>query len=417
MLTTMRYSRFIIILSAVILSSLLFIECINNEAKKLKPVQRLKYEQFAGSVACSSCHKNILDSFTRTAHFLTSQPAEEKYIKGSFEPGKNTFIFNPAIFVSMEKRNDRFYQVAYAKGIEKLARPFDIVVGSGKRGQTFLYWDINKLYQLPISYFTSVNQWSNSPGYANKVIYKRPITSRCLECHSTYFQKISDPAMESEEFSKTNIVYGVSCERCHGPGAEHVEFHQQNPNEKIAHYILNPKTLSRQQSLDMCRVCHGGKLTKSEPSFSFKAGDTLSKFFSYDTAAKDVTNIDVHGNQYGLLSASKCFKSSQMTCGTCHSPHENETGNKAVFSQHCMSCHNTEHNNFCKIATRSNREAISKNCIDCHMPEQSSKAIMVLLEGQNIPTSAVMRSHFISVYPEETKKFLSYIKQLKSVKE
>lgn len=398
----------------MILCVFIFITCSNKEKTNSKYISTVKYEQFSGELSCAKCHKDIYEAHIKTSHYLTSQIGIEKNIKGSFEAGKNTFSYNPSVYISMEKRRDSLYQVEYVNGIEKTAKPFDFVVGSGKRGQTFMYWNKNNLFQLPITYFTSAGQWSNSPGYSNKVIFRRPITSRCLECHSTYFNKISDAEKYPEEFSKTDIVLGVSCERCHGPGAKHVEFHTKNPDQKIGQYILNPKTFTRQQSLDMCRVCHGGKLSKSKPSFEFKAGDTLANFFATDSVVKSVADMDVHGNQFGMLSASKCFNLSEMTCSSCHSAHDNEIGKLEVFSQRCMNCHSVSKNNFCKMVNQVSAEKLKKNCIDCHMPEQSSRAIMVLLQGQSIPTSAVMRSHFISIYPEETKQILSGVKNGKN---
>jgi hypothetical protein len=95
------------------------------------------------------------------------------------------FSFHPGLFVEMEKRDSGLYQVAYSKEIEKVARRFDIVTGSGAKGQTYLSWKGNELFQLPISYLTSANEWANSPGFLKKVVYNRPVTSRCLECHST----------------------------------------------------------------------------------------------------------------------------------------------------------------------------------------------------------------------------------------
>ena len=56
---------------------------------------------------------------------------------------------------------------------------------------------------------------------------------------------------------------GVDCEKCHGPAARHVEFQTQNPKETIAKFIINPAGFSRQQSLDMCALCHGGRLQKT----------------------------------------------------------------------------------------------------------------------------------------------------------
>lgn len=102
---------------------------------------------------------------------------------------------------------------------------FDIVTGSGAKGQSFMSWRGDKLFQLPITYFTTAAQWSNSPGFpSDRVMIDRPITSRCMECHVTFAERISEDGKEPEEFSKTNIIYGVDCEKCHGPAAEHVAF-------------------------------------------------------------------------------------------------------------------------------------------------------------------------------------------------
>lgn len=370
------------------------------------------YEKFAGSEKCAECHKNIYDDFVHTAHFATSAIATEKSIKGSFENGHNKYFYNNSVAIAMEKRNDSFYQVEYYKETEKKAKRFDIVVGSGTMGQSFLSWRDNNLFQLPITFFTAANLWANSPGFPDKILFNRPITSRCLECHSTYINTISDEDTEPEEFAHNQIIYGVSCEKCHGPSANHVEFQTKNPKETKGKFIINPATFTRQQKLDMCTLCHGGRLQKTRPSFEFIAGDTLSNYFLADTTMPDPKNIDVHGNQYGLLRASKCFKiSTTLTCNTCHNTHENERGNTAIFSQRCITCHNNEHGNICKM-THSLGKIIKTNCIDCHMPLKSSKVIAVQLHGDSIPIAASIRSHFISIYPEQTNKVITFMKNV-----
>ncbi len=83
--------------------------------------------------------------------------------------------------VVMEKRDSGFYQVGYYKGSEKVAGRFDIVVGSGSKGQTYITRFHKQLYQLPVSYFTAAGSWANSPLYpVYPVLFNRPITSRCL---------------------------------------------------------------------------------------------------------------------------------------------------------------------------------------------------------------------------------------------
>lgn len=409
MKSILNIKRSSIIISLIVLAIFLCTRCINKkENVATTGIKNARGEEFAGSVVCAQCHKNIYDSNIHTAHYLTSQPANAKTIKGNFEQGKNTFVFNPFISVVMEKRDTAFYQVQYANGAEVRRERFDMVVGSGKKGQSYLYWNGTRLSQLPIFYYTDKNEWANSPGYASTVIFSRPITSRCLECHTTFAQKISDAITEPEEFDRNKIIYGVDCEKCHGPAARHVEYQLQNPKETKAKFIINPSALTRQQQLDLCALCHGGRLTKRKESFSFEAGDTLSNYFLVDTAKKNAANIDVHGNQYGLLAASKCFKMSEMTCSTCHDPHKNESREIISFSQKCMSCHNEAHGNFCKMKNVS-AEVLKQNCIDCHMPVQASRAIVFLEQGSTIPKTAFMRSHYIKVYPDETKKVIGAI--------
>ena len=401
------HRRSVLILSGIAVSLFLFVTCTEHESKKPEqPADNDRYAQFAGSAVCANCHQAIYRSHLQTAHFHTSAIASGETILGTTRPDSNRFYFNPDLYLAVENKNGKYIQAEYLDGVERVFAPMDITVGSGKRGQTFLYWYKNKLLQLPLTWFTALHQWTNSPGYSNRVIFRRPATSRCLECHSTFFQVTSPDSVEPEDFSKTNILYGVDCEKCHGPAAKHVDFHRSHPDEKVGHFIISAKNFSRVQNLDLCRLCHGGRLTKTQPSFSFQAGDKLADYFRIDTVQKSAADLDVHGNQYGMLASSKCFRESQMTCLSCHNPHENETGRKELFSQRCMSCHTIQHGNFCK-ASKQVGARITTNCIDCHMPEQPSRSIMVLLQGETVPVSATMRSHFISIYPDETKKFLN----------
>ena len=53
---------------------------------------------------------------------------------------------------------------------------------------------------------------------------------------------------------------------------------------------------------------------------------------------------------------------------------------------------------------------IDKDCITCHMPEQPSMAIAVMLQGKDVPSPALMHTHLIKAYPDETKAILDLIK-------
>lgn len=382
-------------------------KCIDIDNKQTEVISAdIEFEQFTGSAKCANCHKSIYDSFVSTGHCLTSQPVTQNNIKGSFEKGKNIYHDNPDLSILMEKTDSGLYQVEYLKGIKTLAQRLDISIGSGVRGQTYLSWQNNYLYQLPVSYLTSINSWVNSPGNLNHIVFNRPINSKCLECHTTYAKVISDRFLNTEEeIDHHKILYGITCEKCHGPGAKHAEYQTENPSVTTGKFIINPGKFTRQQSLDLCTLCHGGRNKNIKPNFSFKAGDKLTDYFVVNTSSNN-NLADVHGNQAGLLAKSKCFRTSlTMTCLSCHNPHNDNRGNMVLFSQKCMVCHNIEHGTFCKINT--DKTIIKSNCIDCHMPKQISKTIVFQNKNSKMPAEQLLRTHFISIYTEATKNFLS----------
>ena len=418
----MFLNRSAILTTLIILSAaVIFSTCVGNAEKEAeaKPAAvfnpRYHYEDFAGPSSCMSCHKEIYEDHIKTAHFRTTEIANKGNIAGSFDTAKNKVFFNTGGQINMEKLDSGFYQTAYVKGKKRNCERFDIVVGVGTQGQSYMSWTGNNLYQLPVTYFTSAKQWSNSPGYPNHIAFNRPIDSRCLECHTTMAETISEQGIIPELIDPKKIILGVTCEKCHGPGAKHVAYQTDNPKDITAKYIINPKNFSRQQSLDLCAVCHGGLPDAKKPAFEFVAGDKLSDYFNIDTTSINSVSIDVHGNQYGMLRASKCFRmTSSMTCMTCHNPHENEKGQTSLMSQKCGSCHDGKHAGDvqCKLTAKIGNR-IKNLCTDCHMPRQESRSIAVILQGEQTPTPASMHTHLITNYPEETKRVLAMIKSMR----
>jgi Cytochrome c554 and c-prime/NapC/NirT cytochrome c family, N-terminal region len=403
-----KYRRSFAIVTALVLLVCLLIRCMDNEANNNKTDGR-SFASYAGSRKCARCHRDIYEKHLQTAHQLTSQPAGKESIMGSFEKDSNRFWYTPSLLLSMEQRDSGFYQVVYFRNEEKMAIRFDVVIGSGVMGQSYLHRRQDRLYQMPISYFAAANQWSNSPGFpTDKVLTDRPITARCLECHVTFAEGEGGTDMEPLSFPANKMIFGVGCEKCHGPAAMHVEYQTKHPKDTIAKFIINPSSLSRLQQLDICAVCHGGKIQKTKPSFSFTAGQNLTDYFSTNTmdqTAMSSGEVEVHGNQYGLLQASKCFKQSDLTCNSCHNSHENERGKITLYSARCMNCHDVNANNF-KTKVHNNLSIIRQNCIDCHMPLQPSRAIAVYLQGKVEPVASLIRSHYIGIYPDVTKKFV-----------
>jgi hypothetical protein len=374
-------------------------ECIEKSQVAID----LRGQAYAGAAACAGCHKGIHETYIQTAHNWSSRPASRQTVKGSFHKDSNTYFYSRQVKVVMEKRDSGLYQVAYDNDIEKQATRFDIVIGSGRKAQTYLYWFDDKVYQLPVSYFLPVQSWVNSPGYPpGQVRFDRNIPIGCFECHSSHISLTGNEVSASyiiNKFDRSKIIYGIDCERCHGPAAKHADFHQQHPAEKKANYIVAYANLSREQKIDMCAVCHSGIQQTIKSSFKFRPGERLVNNYFTETEKQDVNKMDVHGNQTQLLMASACYiKSKSLTCSSCHNTHVKERDNLALFSQRCMNCHTNVNHDASKLPQGSKNNLIN-NCIDCHMPAIPSKAITLLSNGKATPTPDMIRTHLIKVYP------------------
>ena len=388
------------------LLAILVCGCLSSRCTKSTDTAELATSNetlYVGSKACKSCHEGVYKSQQLTPHHLTSQLSDAASIKGSFEEGKNVFFYSPEVFVVMDKKDDHFFQTLYARDKKITSKSIDLVFGSGVRGQTYLTWRDSTLYQLPIGYFTALTTWANSPGFSNRPIFNRPITARCLECHSTSFTKISG-GKPPDHFSKKGFLLGIDCEKCHGPGLKHVKFHQENRQVKEGKFMVSFKNFSRKQELDFCRSCHGGKLVAKAPAFTFKAGDDLGTYFS-DSLQTSSTQLDSHGNQFGMLSLSKCFLQSDMTCLTCHQVHENEKGKVVDFSGRCMNCHkegtkslpapqrHTEGRQaaFCSFKTLAVSQ-LKQNCISCHFQGGQGMPIILTEDSEIITRAASIKA-------------------------
>jgi hypothetical protein len=129
-------------------------------------------------------------------------------------------------------------------------------------------------------------------------------------------------------------------------------------------------------------------------------GQALNKLTSL-TAPVDGDSVDVHGNQITLLERSKCFRSSQMTCATCHDVHR-EQRDVVAFSGRCLTCHTPQS---CGLYPKYGRRLVGR-CVDCHMPALTSAKVFASYRGRELRVQ--VRSHWIKVYDMDTLPSGSY---------
>ncbi len=406
------YKKISVIVAALFFAILIFVSCIENNQDK-----DIRGAEYAGSQTCVNCHKDISEHYLHNAHERTSRLASGKNISGNFTAPNNVFAYNDSEKIIMRKTDSGFYQTQYIHSEEKRSERFDIVVGSGRKAQTYLYYKGDKIYELPVSYFISIGAWANSPGYpVTHPYFDRDIPSACFGCHGSAAKvTLENPGSLriTEKYTPGQLMLGIDCERCHGPAKAHVEYQSAHPNEKTAKFIVNIKTLTKTQQMDMCSLCHSGVRQPIQPIFSFRPGDKLDNFYYPYSLHTDAGALDVHDSQSQSIMASQCFiKSNTLTCVSCHDPHQKERDNISLFSQRCMTCHSEANHNFCSLATTVGA-VIKTNCIDCHMPAQPSKLIQMLSDtnGKKSLQPDYIRTHIVAIYPEETKKVLALLKK------
>lgn len=359
--------------------------------------------EFAGDESCIQCHKTIHESHSVTSHALAMSKATRENVLGAFDAPDAVFDYGNGKKLHMEKHNSQRYQVLYEESRKIQAFPIEMVFGT-KHAQTFAYWKNGNTYELPASYYASADCWGTSPGFsASQPNFDRKIIKDCYACHGSNASSSVNDGSNSYMSDLENIVrpetivYGIDCERCHGPAKEHVNHHLKNPGEKTAVAIRAFSSLTPKQKLDACAICHSGADgMKMKSRFQFRPGDRIEDF--YRPTSDSRTDIDVHGNQYGLLIQSKCFiKSGKMDCTTCHKPHENVSASAESNSVSCIGCHAKPMHSG-KTTSEITSKKLTRNCIECHMPKQDSRAIK-FQRSANAPFEKYqLRTHKIGVY-------------------
>jgi predicted CXXCH cytochrome family protein len=159
---------------------------------------------------------------------------------------------------------------------------------------------------------------------------------------------------------------------------------------------VNPAKLDRDRQLEVCMQCHLESTSSPLPFridryeqrlFSYLPGAPLSDhFIHFDHAPGSPGRDDkfeIAGGAYRLRK-SACFQRSEMTCLTCHNPHDTASGGEAIARQVavCQSCHQGTHRGGVPQVRGAPAGA---TCIDCHMPKRRTEdAVHVVMTDHYI---------------------------------
>ena len=279
----------------------------------------------------------------------------------------------------------------------------DYVIGSGNHARTFVHRAADgRLMQLPLSWYAERGgSWAMSPGYDRPahLDFRRVIDDGCMSCHNGIRATPSATTGPVRSFPprcpKASTASAVTA-----PGRDTSMRWPPATSGRGRRAIVNPGTLDRERQLEVCLQCHLEPTSSplphqlrrvGRPPMSYVPGTPLgghvpllrSRPAPARRATRTADKFEIAGAAY-RLAKSACFQGSQMTCLTCHDPHDVPRGEAAVthYTAACQSCHQTVHAAGTPRVAGAGPRA---TCIDCHMPRRRTEDAV----------HVVMTDHFI----------------------
>ena len=261
-------------------------------------------------------------------------------------------------------------------------------------------WDIKEKKWLPYLVKTGDDWWA--PHYPADD-RQRPTGPLCDGCHSLGFD------IETH----TVVEWNVGCERCHGPGSEHVK----NPAGYLTN-IINPARLDTVGANDVCIQCHvQGRPTQGPINgryydwpVGFRMGLHLEDFWQFEPHRLGETNYYYYadGTAHKNRMQGNDFVQSQMyrhgvTCFSCHDVHgtDYKFELRRPVDAMCLECHgpgspNGPYTRTIEEHTHHAAGSDGSRCVSCHMPK---------IETELVPGAFAHAHTFRFITPAMTKKY------------
>jgi predicted CXXCH cytochrome family protein len=314
--------------------------------------------QYVGSAACRECHTDIYDRWkkTRMANVVRNPKEHPDAITPDLSKPDPlvTFTRDDIAWVYGSKWKQRYFKQV---GDDYFPLPAQ--------------WDFTHKMWRPYFVKNGTDWWA--PLYPPDNM-QRPTGPLCDGCHSVNY----------DIATKKPTEWNVGCERCHGPGSEHVK-HQGRPN------IVNPAKLDHVQANDICIQCHSQGQPLKNPiagryydwPVGFHVGKNLGDYWKLEEhklGEQSFTHFadgTAHKNRMqGNDFVQSVMYTRGVACFSCHDVHG--TQNDAVLwkpaKQICMDCHgpntqNGPHTATIEAHTHHKPDSPGSECVACHMPK------------------------------------------------
>ncbi|HXU21489.1 MAG TPA: c-type cytochrome [Verrucomicrobiae bacterium] len=367
-------------------SLVLFVRSLRplTREEKAQQASTAKSAHYVGSQACEKCHTQIYDHWKKTPMAnIVRDPREHP----------DAIIPNLATNNVYKFTKD---QVAFVYGSIWKQRYFT------KVGDDY--------FPLPVQWEVNNHKWSKyfagpKADWWTKFYppdnMKRPTGPTCDGCHSVGY----------DIHTKKVAEWNVGCERCHGPGSEHLADPRRDN-------IVNPAHMDYVAASDTCIQCHSQGRPLTIPiegkyydwPVGYQLGLRLQDFWKLEDHTLAETNFYyfADGTAHKNRMQGNDFMQSVMyrrgiTCFDCHDVHG--TNNSAQLRESadklCLECHGPLSPNGPRTATLEEHThhkegSAGSQCVACHMPA---------IETEGPPNTMVHAHTFRFITPAMTDKY------------
>jgi len=177
-------------------------------------------DSYIGTAACAKCHASKVASQKKNAmaHAATrTADSEILRLHDHF-----TFRLGPYHEEIVTKGEKSVLTVS--DEASSLSADLLWAFGVGHMGQTYIYQRNGSFYESQLSYYAASQSLNITPEHSPSIpsnieaAARRRLTPaetrRCFGCHTT-------ASVAKDQFDANAAVLGVTCEACHGPGANH----------------------------------------------------------------------------------------------------------------------------------------------------------------------------------------------------
>ena len=346
------------------------------------------HDLFIGSQQCASCHSEISAAYEQ--HPMANSISRVTGLpKGSEEaslivPGIQR-QYNVVMQDGQMFHRDEMFDADGNSVFDQSVR-MDYVVGSGRRAFAYLSQQGELMFQSPLNWYSQHAKWDLSPGYRpdDARRFRRRISDDCLSCHAGLVAAVENSSNRYQQ--PAFLEMSIGCEKCHGPGKPHIEFHisksePTSESRENSDPIVNPGRLEIVARESVCNQCHLQSAARIPrygfSEFDFRPGQKFEETWTAFVAGSDVSDDGKTRavNHVEQMRESRCYIASEakLGCISCHDPHRlpAEEDRDKIYRQQCMKCHTAE---TCTEG-EPQRAEFDDSCIACHMPHRDSNNI------------------------------------------